>query len=98
MLKMLKQISKSIGNGQSLFKIGEPWDCFESMLNMCSRFAIRSMIQAESRVSLRPAFHEESLLSSSLLSDSKLGHVRIIEPQKDETLPNSPFGVVPESF
>ena len=90
----LKQISKSIGNGQSLFKIGEPWDCFESMLNMCSKFAIRSMIQAESGVSLRPAFHEESLLSSSLLSDSKLGHVKLLSHKKDETLPNSPFGVV----
>jgi hypothetical protein len=52
------------------------------------------MIQAESGISLRPAFHEESLYSSNLLPNSKLGHVKLLCHKKDETLPNSPFGVV----
>lgn len=74
---LLRQISKSLGNGQSVFRIGGHWSSLRTILSTCSRFAVRYMIQKESGMDLFDTFHKESLHTSATLSHSKAGHISI---------------------
>lgn len=74
---LLRDISRSVGNGQSILKIEGHWDAFSTILNTCSKFAVRYMIQKEEGLCAQDVYHHESILSSKNLSDIKTGHLNI---------------------